>query len=457
MKFTPRDYQHASIDHLIDVPRCNLWAGMGTGKTVSTLTALDRLSLVEDVFPALVLAPKRVARKGWANEAKKWDHLQHLRTSAVIGDADERRAGLRASAEIYTINYDNLEWLGDQLNGKWPFRTVVADESTKLKGFRVKQGAVRAKVLAKPAHASVTRWINLTGTPSSNGLSDLWGQAWFLDGGKRLGMSFESFRQRWFQRSFDGYSIDPLPFAQEQIMEKLRDVSLSIDAADYMDLPPVVSNVVYVDLPKKAMATYREMERELFTEIEGHGIEALNAASKTIKCLQIANGAIYIDDKRKAWEKVHDEKLDALEDIIEEASGAPVLVAYNFRHDLERLLKRFPKGRDLGAREKDLDAFIAGKIQIGFAHPKSMGHGIDGMQDRCNTIAFFGHDWNLEDRLQMIERIGPVRQVQAGKNRTVYVHDIIARGTLEGLVLERVDSKREVQDLVLDYMKRRKG
>lgn len=457
--FTPREYQHAIIDHLLDTPRCAAWAGMGMGKSVSTLTALDTLELVEP-GPALVLAPLRVAASTWPDEARKWSHLRNVEVSAVVGNVAERRAALRRPASIYTTNYENVPWLISELGERWPFRKVVADESTKLKSFRLRQGGVRAQALAKVAHCKVDRFIELTGTPSPNGLVDLWGQAWFLDRGQRLGRSFDAFKSRWFQSIQVGADrhavrLDPLPFAQEQIEDRMRDLCLSLDARDYFDISEPIVNVIRVELPARARSLYRDMEREMFLALDcGTEIEAFNAASKTIKCLQLANGAIYTDEAGN-WQEVHDAKLQALEDVIEEAAGMPVLVAYHFKSDLARLMKAFPRGRVLDKDPQTIRDWNAGKIPVLFAHPASAGHGLN-LQDGGNILAFYGHWWDLEQYQQIIERIGPTRQAQAGHDRPVFIHHIVAADTLDEAVMARRDSKRAVQDLLLEAMKRRK-
>jgi SNF2 family DNA or RNA helicase len=440
-------------DHILDVPRCAIWAGMGMGKTTSTLNALDALSLV-DGNPVLVLAPKRVALSTWPEEARKWDHLQGMSLMPVVGSEPERRAALRFDSQIHTMNYENLEWLVAYWGDRWPYRTVVSDESTKLKSFRLRQGGKRAQALGKVSHSKIKRFVQLTGTPSPNGLVDLWGQAWFLDAGQRLGRTFTAFRDRWFAASPDGYGIKPLPFAQEQIQDRLRDLCLTVDAKDWFDLKEPIVNNIYVDLPMRARKHYAEMEKEMFTQIESHEVEAFGAAARTIKCLQIANGAAYVGESNTEWKELHDAKLEALESIIEEAAGAPVLVAYHFKSDLARLQRAFPKGRALDADPGTIKAWNEGRIPVLFAHPASAGHGLN-LQDGGNIMVYFGHWWNLEERMQILERIGPTRQMQAGYDRPVFVHNIIARDTVDELVIQRVESKREVQDLLLEAMKRR--
>lgn len=456
--FTPREYQHAIIDHVLDVKRCGVWAGMGMGKTCATLTALDILAMTDD-GPSLVLAPLRVAASTWPDEAVKWDHLRNVEVSAVVGTPEERRAALKRPANVFTTNYDNLPWLVEHFGSKWPFRKVVADESTRLKSFRTRQGGKRAHELGRVAHTLVDRFVELTGTPSPNGLKDLWGQAWFLDRGERLGRSFEAFKSRWFQsvqKGSDRFAVElvPLPFAQEQIQDRLRDLCLSLDARDYFDIREPIVHTIRVDLPAKARRLYRDMEREMFLALEcGTEVEAFNAASKTMKCLQLANGAIYTDEDG-SWAEVHDAKLQALEDVIEEAAGMPVLVAYHFKSDLARLQRAFPKGRHLDKNPQTIRDWNAGKIPVLFAHPASAGHGLN-LQDGGNILAFFGHNWNLEEYLQIVERIGPTRQAQAGHDRPVFIYNIVANDTIDELVIARRESKREVQDLLLEAMKRK--
>ena len=453
--FAPRAYQHQLIGHLLDLPRCGGWAGMGMGKTVSTLIALDILELIEP-GPALVLAPLRVAASTWPDEAGKWANLRNVEVSAVIGTPEQRRAALRRPASIYTTNYDNLVWLTEELGEHWPFRKVVADESTRLKSFRLRQGGKRAQALARVAHCKVDRFIELTGTPSPNGLQDLWGQAWFLDRGQRLGRTWEAFVQRWF-RSIPGDNgftrIEPMPFAQEQIEDRMRDLCLSLDARDWFDIRQPIENVIRVELPKRARALYQDMEREMFMQLDGHEIEAFSAAAKTIKCLQIANGAAYTDEAGN-WSEVHDAKLQALEEVIEEAAGMPVLVAYHFKSDLARLLRAFPKGRHLDQDPQTIRDWNAGKIPVLFAHPASAGHGLN-LQDGGNVLVMFGHWWDLEQYQQIVERIGPTRQAQAGHDRPVFIHHIVAADTIDEIVMARRESKREVQDLLLEAMKRK--
>jgi SNF2 family DNA or RNA helicase len=448
--FTPHSYQRPAMQWLYEKPRCALWMPMGGGKTVTTLTSLDNLSMVEDVYPVLVLAPLRVAKTTWPDEIGKWEHLKHLRVSPIVGNAKERQAALDVDADIYTMNYDNLVWLQAALGTNWPFKTVVADEFTRLKSFRLRQGSKRAAALARVAHTKVSRFIGLTGTPNPNGLQDLWGQTWFLDGGERLGKTFSAFSDRWFAKGWDGYNLKPLASAQKEIEDRLRDVCLTVEG---LPVHEPVRNYISVDLPAKARRVYDSMENDMFAELEETGIEAFNAAAKTIKCLQLANGAVYTDDAGN-WEEVHDAKLDALDSVIEEANGAPVMVAYHFKSDLARLQSRYPKGRVLDAKSDTIRDWNAGRTPLLFAHPASAGHGLN-LAEGGNILVFFSLNWNLEEHLQIIERIGPMRQAQAGLKRPVFVHYIMARNTVDNMVLGRLQSKKSVQEILLEALKRK--
>jgi SNF2 family DNA or RNA helicase len=452
-----RPYQKIIIQHLLEKERCNAFVPMGLGKTVSTLKAIEANALADD-GPTLVLAPLRVAQSTWPDEVKKW--RLDLPITPIVGNAAQRAQALREDSAIFTINYENVPWLVEwfKYNPRpWPFKTIVADEVTKLKGFRTRQGTKRAKALAEVAHKKVDRWIGLTGTPAPNGLKDLWGPMWFVDGGQRLGKSFTAFSERWFRKGYDGFGLEVLPHAQGEIEALIGDVCLSLDAKDYFDLKEPIRNVIEVQLPHKAMSQYRDMEKKMFLELDGHlgptPIEALNAASKTQKCLQLANGAIYTNES-KEWQEVHDAKISALDDIIEEAGGAPVLVAYHFKHDLHRLRAAFPRGRVLDSDPDTIRAWNAGKIPILFAHPASAGHGLN-LQDGGNILVFFSLNWSLEEHQQVIERIGPTRQMQAGHNRPVFIYYILAHDTVDADVLERLETKASVQDILMQAMKRR--
>ena len=452
-EFKPHGYQGQMIDHIIDNKRCALWVFMGGGKSVATLTALDTLNYVEDdIYPALVLAPLRVAKTTWVEEVTKWRHLSHLRVTPIVGTEAERKAALRQQSEIFTCNYENLPWLVAAWGDAWPYKTVVSDESTKLKSFRLRQGGSRARALGMVAHTKVKRFVELSGTCAPNGLQDLWGQLHFLDRGERLGRSFNAFISRWFRPDWSGFGTVPLPHAQAEIQDKLRDLCLTVKAEDWFDLrQPIVTNVL-VDLPVKARRHYDEMEKAMYTELTSAEVEAFGAAEKSLKLLQLASGAMYT--AKDEWEVLHDEKISALESIIEESGGEPILVAYHFKSDLARLKKAFPKARHLDSNPKTITQWNAGEIQLLLAHPQSAGHGLN-LQFGGRTLVYFSHWWALEDRLQIAERLGPVRQLQAGFDRSVFIYNLMARDTVDELVVARIDEKRTVQQLLLDSMRRK--
>lgn len=362
--FAPHDYQQEALDHLYQTPRAALWAPMGGGKTAVTLTALENLSLIDDVYPALVLAPLRVVNTVWPLEFEKWTHTAHLRVVLVTGSRAEREAALRVPADIYCCTYDNLVWLVEHFKGKWPFKTVVADELSRLRSFRIRQGGKRAGALGKVAHTLVNRFIGLTGTPAPKGLVSLWGQTWFLDKGERLGKTFSAFEHRWFRKSYDGFSLEPFPHAQAEIENLLKDICLTVKGLPVEE--PIVTPI-YVDLPPQARAIYNQMEKEAFALIDEFGVESVNAGAKINRLLQIANGAIYVEDTE--WREVHKAKIEALESVVEEAAGMPVLASYSYKHDLARLLKHFKGSRVLDADPQTVKDWNDGKIPMLLAHP----------------------------------------------------------------------------------------
>lgn len=452
--FTPHEYQKVAIDHLQAHKRCALWMYMGGGKSVSTLTALVNLDTVEPVFPALVLGPKRVIQSTWPTETLKWQHTEHLRVSVVSGSRKDREAALRQPADLYCMAYDNLEWLVQHVGADWPFITVVADEATKLKSFRIRQGSKRAGALGKVAHTKVRRFIELTGTPAPNGIKDLWGMQWFIDQGERLGRTFSAFEQRWFYKGYDGYSLVPREHAQAEVQSRLADVCLTVRGLT-VDEPITVP--IYVDLPPDVRRAYDQVEKELFAEIEVAGvgaleIEASNAAVRLGKCLQIASGAVF-EEGGKVWNSLHDAKLEALESIVEEANGMPILVSYAYTHEAQRILKRFKSAKLLDDDPGTIKRWNEGKIPMLLAHPQSAGHGLN-LQDGGNILVFFGLTFNLEHYMQIIERIGPLRQKQSGYDRPVYLYHILARDTFDLVAMDRLSGKRSVQDALLAYMER---
>jgi len=481
MEFKPRPYQLLIAEHILKHPRCAVWAGMGMGKTSAVLYALSALRLLDD-NPTLIVAPLRVAASVWPAEARKWDCFKDMDIVPIVGSPADRRRALQIPTEFHTVNYDNLPWLVDEVGGPegWRWKTVVADESTRLKSFRLGgHGGQRARALSKVAFGGdaaadlfdkknkgessdvrrfsyIERFIELTGTPSPNGLLDLWGPLWFLDRGARLGRTFTAYSRRWFapKHAFS-QELAPLPHAAKEITTKAADICLSVRAQDYFPLKEPIVVDVPAELPPEARKIYDAMEKEMYAELSTGKVEAAMAAAKTIKCLQIANGAVYLDSET-GYEEIHDAKFAALDDVIEEAAGAPVLVAYHFKTDLIRLKARYPQGRELGKDASVINDWNAGKIPLLFVHPASAGHGLN-LQDGGNIVAMFGHWWDLEQYLQVIERIGPVRQMQAGRDRPVYIYNIRAVDTVDDLVIASRADKRRVQDMLLDAARKRGG
>jgi len=348
---------------------------------------------------------------------------------------------------------------------------VLVHNCTRLKGLRVSlqtsskgkefvkgQGSVRAKALAQVAFTKVRRWISLTGSPAPNGVVDLYGQQWFIDRGQRLGSSFNAFRDRWFRSvpTSSGYTqLEPLSFAQKQIEDKLKDCTITVDAKDWFDIKAPIERIVGITLPPKARAIYDRMEKELFAEIETHEVEVFNAGGKSNKCLQIGSGAVYVDTETKQWVEVHDEKIDALKSIVAETNGEPLLVSYQYIPERERILKAFPKAVMLDKGDKVEKAWCAGKIPMLVVHPASAGHGLN-LQDGGRILVDFSTGWNLEYDEQVIERIGPTRQLQSGHDRAVFRYRIVAEDTIEAdSVLPRIKSKASVQESLKNAMKKR--
>jgi hypothetical protein len=457
------------INFIRQVKRCGVWGGMGIGKTSAGLFAIVLMDLLGEIDlrnPVLVIGPARVARDTWIDCAREWNQLAHLRIVSLAGTPEERCKKLKIPAHIYTVSYELLPWLVDYWLAKWPYRVVFADELERLKGFRekahgtrldsAKSGASgkRAHAIGRVAHNLTDRWINLGGTPAPAGLKDLWGSTWFLDRGARLGRTYTAFKQRWFRLRWSGVGIEPLPFADKEIHAALADICLTVDPADYYDLKKPIINPIKVYLPPKARALYTKLEKEMFIKLDsGARIDALTAAGLTNKCLQLANGAMYTD--HPAWEEIHRAKLEALESIVSESGGTPLLVQYSFKSDKARILAAFKRAVDIST-PKGLAAFKSGDSVMGVAHPGSMGHGIDGLQHITNQLVRLGHTWKWSETAQFLERIGPMRQFNAGYNRAVFEHQIIAEDTLDADVLEAHENHRSVQEQLLLACKRRK-
>lgn len=454
MIFKPREYQSNIIDKILSTTRTAIFAGMGLGKTSATLIAIDYLRRVEGIGKTLVIAPLRVAKFTWPEEIKKWSNIK-LKVSCIIGDEKDRISAINDDADIYTVNYENIKWLIEYFDGEWAYDCIVADESTRLKSFRIGGKSVRARALSKVAWKS-ERFIELTGTPAPNGLLDLWGQFWFLDKGKRLGRSMTQYTTLYFSpvrvgKSPFAVSYEPREYAQNDIQNKIRDISVSIDAKDYFSIKDPIKINIEVIMPQKAIQVYKKLQEEMFYKLEdGTEINAISAASLTMKCLQASSGAIYDEDGK--WHFLHDIKIDALKSIIEEANGSPVLVVYHWKSDADRILKAIPDAVMIDDNVETINRWNSGKIKVMLIHPASAGHGLN-LQDGGNILIFFSHWWDLEQYQQVIERIGPTRQYQAGHYRPVWIYYIIAKGTLDEVVMKRREEKRSVQDLLLESLK----
>jgi SNF2 family DNA or RNA helicase len=443
--YIPRAYGPPVVEFMYKTPKCALYAPPGFGKTAMVYTLLDHLLLAgSGFFPALVIAPKMVCDLTWPKEVQKWKQFAHIRVSKVLGTPAERADALIREADVYVINFDNLPWLVERMGEHWPFRIIVIDESTRIKGFRLKKGRKRAHLLSTVIEKA-GRVIELSGTPAPNGLRDLWGQLYFVDKGARLGHSYGAFMDRWFTVSQYDNSVKPRPHAEKEIYAAISDITLALRPEDWFDIDEPIEIQREVTLPPDAMKQYEKMEKEFFLEIGDSEIDALNAMALSQKLLQIASGSMY--DNEKNVHLIHEAKLDMLESIIEESGGESILVAYHYQFEVEMLRKRFPnivmfKG------VKEQDAWNRGEIALMAAHPMSAGHGID-LQDGGRILVFLTQTWNLEYRLQIIERIGSVRQLQSGNPRAVLIYDIIASGTIDEEVLAAAEGKLTVQQSLM--------
>ena len=390
MKYKPHNYQAFASEFILEHPVCCLMLDMGLGKTVITLSALWELVLDRfDVCRILVIAPKRVAEDTWPKEIAKWEHLSGLSFSLVLGSKAEREAALRKRAFIYIINRENVAWLVE--NYRWDFDMVVIDELSSFKSNK----AERFKAM-KHVRPKFTRIVGLTGTPAPNSLLDLWPQMYLLDMGQRLGRFIGGFRERFFvpdKRNREIiYSYKPRDGAEDAIYSLVSDICISMKAVDYLDMPERIDNRIEVAMSSKEQKLYDDFQRDMVLSIGSEELDAVNAAALSGKLLQMANGAVYGDDKKVL--PIHDRKLDALEDLVEAANGKPLLVAYWYKHDLQRIKARFKTARCIDT-SKDIDDWNAGKIPLALIHPASAGHGLNLQEGGC-TIVWFGLTWSLE-------------------------------------------------------------
>lgn len=447
MKFVAHNYQERATDEIIEKPKVGLLLDMGLGKTVCSLTAIDILMFDRfEIQKVLVIAPKRVAEDTWSRESEKWDHLNHLRISKVLGTQKQRLAALKAEADIYVINRENVVWIVDLYHDKWPFDMVVIDE---LSSFKSNQSQ-RFKKLGTVSPL-MKRTVGLTGTPTPNGYMDLWSQIYLLDRGERLGKTIGGYRERYFTPGKrNGYTVfnwDLKDGADKAIQKKISDICISMKAEDYLELPERINNNVYITMDARAQVLYNSLERELILDIDGDEVTALTAATLTGKLLQMANGAVYNNDNGYTW--IHDGKLEALEDILE-FNQEPVLVFYNFKHDYSRLMERF---RDLKPRTletaSDIKDWNDGKIRLLLAHPASVGHGLN-IQAGGYIIVWFGLTWSLELYQQANARLD-----RQGQIHNVIVHHLITAGSVDEDVMKALERKDTGQEALLEAVKAR--
>lgn len=440
-------YQEYSKDFILDHPYCALLLDMGLGKTLSSLTAIDELlNTFEVIENVLVIAPLSVAEKTWTDEIEKWDHLNHLTFSKILGPPKSRVAALNKEANVYLINRENVEWLVNHFKQKWPFKTVIIDELSSFKSPQSK----RFKALRK-VRPLIERMIGLTGTPAPNTLMDLWSEIYLLDQGDRLGKTMTQYRNRYFTPAQKNghivYSWQLVPGAGETIYKKISDICVSMKAKDYLKLPPRTDNLVEIELSSKNWRKYKELEREYVLELDDSDVVASNAAALSNKLLQLANGAIY--DENNHPQLVHNQKLDALERIIEDSQGQPVLVFYQYKHDLSRIKERFKQAKVLDVGAGDIQKWNQGDISILLAHPQSAGHGLN-LQQGGHIIVWFGLTWSLEFYQQANARLD-----RQGQKCPVIIHHLVAKNTIDEDVMKALNNKEIGQEALMAAVKAR--
>lgn len=443
MKYKPHSYQEYAIRYIETHPISALLIDMGLGKTSITLTAICNLLFDSfEVCKVLVIAPLRVAKNTWTDEIKKWEHLSTLTYSLIVGNENERLSALNEKADIYIINRENVDWLVNKSGYKFDFDMVVIDELSSFKNHQSK----RFKSLMK-VRPLVKRIVGLTGTPSSNGLMDLFAEFKILDMGKRLGYFIGQYRNTYFKPDKTNgpivYSYKPLPNAENAIYEKISDITVSMKANEYLKMPELLTSNYVVELSNSEKNQYDEMKKSLVLEITDGEITASNAASLSNKLCQLSNGAIY-DDEQNIVE-IHDRKLEALEDIIESMNGKPLLIAYWYRHDLERIKSRFSV-RETKTNE-DISDWNDGKIPVALIHPASAGHGLN-LQNGGSTLVWFGLTWSLELYQQTNARL-----YRQGQKNTVVIQHIITKGTIDEQILKALQKKNKTQADLIDAVR----
>ena len=449
MKFIPHDYQQYAIQFLTEHPVAALLLDMGLGKTVTTLTAINDLLFDHfEIHRVLVIAPLRVARDTWSAEVQKWEHLKHLRYSIAVGTAEERKQALLARTDICILNRENIRWLVEESGIPFNFDMLVIDELSGFKNHQTKRFKALMKVRPK-----VKRIVGLTGTPSSNGLMDLWAEFRLLDMGQRLGRFIGQYRTAYFQpekrNGMVVYSYKPLPQAEKQIYDKISDITISMKAIDYLQMPELLMTESRVQLSKQEAERYKQLKQDLVLDLPEGEITATNAAALSNKLCQMSNGAIYDDENNMI--PIHSRKLDALEDMIESANGKPVLVAYWFKHDRTRITERL---RKLGVVYQEIKSaesiknWNSGKLQVALIHPASAGHGLN-LQAGGNFLVWFGLTWSLELYQQTNARLW--RQGQ--QSETVVIQHIITKGTIDEHILKALQAKDETQTALMQAVK----
>ena len=453
MKFKPKNYQLIAMDFLRTHSHCALFLDMGLGKTVTSLTVAKELIDDYRVEKVLVIAPKRVAEDTWTRECQKWDHLNDLRVSRVLGSKKERLAALEMEADVYVINRENVQWLVEYHNGIWPYDMVIIDELSSFKSPQAK----RFKMLRRVIRQCDYVW-GLTGTPASNGYMDLWAQIYLIDNGERLGRFIGSYRQEFFYAgAHNGYIVYEYKLrtgAKEKIDRRLSDICLSMSKEDWLEIPPIIFNEVRVRMTKKERKIYDQFERDKVLPLLDSKLVSIDTMDSAVvgesaavlsgKLLQMANGAVYDDNGDVFW--LHDQKLDALDEIVESAQGQPILVFYSYKHDLERILVRHPEAVVLKG-SADIERWNKGEIPMLLCHPASAGYGIN-LQEGSHIMVWFGLPWSLENYQQSIARLH-----RQGQEHPVIVHHIICEGTLDEKVLQALQSKDATQKSLLDALK----
>ncbi|MFC5468429.1 DEAD/DEAH box helicase [Cohnella suwonensis] len=451
MKYKPHQYQEYATERILDTPYIGLLLEMGLGKTVSTLTAIDRL--LNDYFDAsrvLVIAPLRVADDTWAREVEKWDHLKHLRIAKVLGSAANRRKALKADADVWVINRENVEWLVGEFGSKWPFDTVVVDESSSFKNPQAKR--FRALRRVRPM---IKRLVALTGTPAPNSLMDLWPQIYLLDQGQRLGNTITGFRDRYFtpgqREGHVVYNWKQKQEAEQRIYEAIGDIVVSMKASDWLELPERIDRTIPIKLSDESRALYKKLERDLLLPYQDADVVAQTAAVLSNKLLQMASGAVYDEDR--GVKEIHEAKLDALEDIVEAAQGKPVMVFYNFQHSLARIQRRFPQARILRKGKdgiEDIRAWNNDEIPVFLLHPKSAGHGLNLQESSCQSVVWYDQIWSLEEDQQANARVH-----RQGQTRRIVVMRLVAEETMDEEAVAALERKATGQEELMQAVKAR--